>query len=827
MKPLAASRLLLLLLLCIGTNVHATTYYWVKNTAASWNTSSSWSLTSGGPPLVATYPSAAADVAIFNGGGIGNCTVNVNLGISSIQLNAGYTGTVANNGLVTTAVSTSFIIASGTWTSNGGLINITGTYSQTGGTFNGSSAAVTVWGTFTKTGGTLNGSSLYIDFRNNVTISSTGAFNHNSGTVIFSGLTPIINCAVTFAHVTFQPSSASTTATITGTITALGILRIAGTGPVILNGGIVDVYSGVICSNTSTGGGGTAVVKVSGSGTSTVQGTVPLGQSRLPNLTIAVLGGSFGFSGSVTVAGNLLYDPPGTVGINSINHAVGSVVGMTGTNVTLTCSDAAIVSGTSLCWLCDLTLMTGASVQLGSYCDVANLTLQSGTVLDVTAANHGLFVSGNWVNQNTTAGSFNERTGWVFMVGGSITSSVTGGETFYGLELTNSACCVTLVLNSRVNIAFCLKDNFTFNVNLISSPTNAPLVFLDNATMFYSNSTWMTLVVTTTVIKIGNEAFSFPVGYVALSGQRYSRPVSISAPAVATDEFSVQYTNANSNALYPHALRDPSILTLSQCEYWTINRTGVSSVYVTPSFWSTATPACTVVAPNDLVVCRWTGATWFNHGQSSNTFTSGNGTVTSSSAVSAFGVFTIGSSSIANPLPIELISFNAATDEHEVFLNWQTASETNNDYFTIERSQDGATIESIDTVDGAGNSTTVKDYHTTDPAPYAGFSYYRLKQVDFDGHSSYSEWKMVYVESAVAINVYPNPSDGNISINLTGESDALWTLTILDLSGKTVLEQTGPKTAFQSVYVDISQGSYILRLESSTGTYSQFMTITD
>ncbi|MEM9982731.1 MAG: hypothetical protein AAF734_09550, partial [Bacteroidota bacterium] len=85
------------------------------------------------------------------------------------------------------------------------------------------------------------------------------------------------------------------------------------------------------------------------------------------------------------------------------------------------------------------------------------------------------------------------------------------------------------------------------------------------------------------------------------------------------------------------------------------------------------------------------------------------------------------------PLPIELLSFDAkAVSSKEVHLTWQTLTELNNAYFTVERSLDAATWEAIGEVPGAGNSASLLSYLYVDQAPYQGISYYRLKQTDFD-----------------------------------------------------------------------------------------------
>ncbi|MFZ7113727.1 MAG: T9SS type A sorting domain-containing protein [Bacteroidota bacterium] len=106
-----------------------------------------------------------------------------------------------------------------------------------------------------------------------------------------------------------------------------------------------------------------------------------------------------------------------------------------------------------------------------------------------------------------------------------------------------------------------------------------------------------------------------------------------------------------------------------------------------------------------------------------------------------FRAFYLGVRNIA--LPIKLISFNAKIKNNNVNINWATAAEVNNDYFTIERSSDGETFEPLFTKRGAGNSTVTLEYEANDPNPLEGYSYYRLKQTDFDGHFSYSEVETV------------------------------------------------------------------------------------
>jgi hypothetical protein len=118
----------------------------------------------------------------------------------------------------------------------------------------------------------------------------------------------------------------------------------------------------------------------------------------------------------------------------------------------------------------------------------------------------------------------------------------------------------------------------------------------------------------------------------------------------------------------------------------------------------------------------------------------------------------------ALPLPIELLSFDAQLVNDEVELKWTTTTEINNDYFTVERSQDAQTFTPLITVDGAGNSNQVINYESFDTSPLNGKSYYRLKQTDFNGDFSYSAIVAISTTQLIAknpsIKVYPNPSTG-------------------------------------------------------------------
>lgn len=181
-------------------------------------------------------------------------------------------------------------------------------------------------------------------------------------------------------------------------------------------------------------------------------------------------------------------------------------------------------------------------------------------------------------------------------------------------------------------------------------------------------------------------------------------------------------------------------------------------------------------------------------------------------------------------LPVSVIQFNAVLKDDVVFLGWETLSEINNDYFTVEKSKDGVTFIPVATVLGAGNSNTNIKYKETDPYPYLGLSYYRLSQTDFDGTVSFSGIEeIVYMKSKdINLIVYPSPASDFVNLELSGLGDRGYKYQVTDISGRSALrgevtEHTDGQ--IQSIRVDnLRKGYYLVQICTSKGnTYSEFI----
>jgi len=173
-------------------------------------------------------------------------------------------------------------------------------------------------------------------------------------------------------------------------------------------------------------------------------------------------------------------------------------------------------------------------------------------------------------------------------------------------------------------------------------------------------------------------------------------------------------------------------------------------------------------------------------------------------------------------LPIQLLEFSGNVEGDVNLLNWSTATEQSNSYFSIEHSLDAETFDSIGVVAGAGNSTTQRDYDFIDTHPFAGKNYYRLKQVDDNGGSFFTN--IIELDNTPAgftiSNVYPNPTNGLTNIDINSNDAVDIQMEVTDALGRVLLEH--PSSLAQgrnTISVDLSNfttGIYYLNVRGTT-----------
>lgn len=143
-----------------------------------------------------------------------------------------------------------------------------------------------------------------------------------------------------------------------------------------------------------------------------------------------------------------------------------------------------------------------------------------------------------------------------------------------------------------------------------------------------------------------------------------------------------------------------------------------------------------------------------------------------------------GSSCDFSVLPIELLYFKATFQDRDVLLKWATATEINNDFFSIERSSDGRMFNEFARINGTGYSSTTNEYSFLDSNPLSGLSYYRLKQTDYDGIFTYSQ--IIAVENIYNnfdFEIFPNPVEDELNIQWQGELIGNASFKLYDLGG--------------------------------------------
>lgn len=184
--------------------------------------------------------------------------------------------------------------------------------------------------------------------------------------------------------------------------------------------------------------------------------------------------------------------------------------------------------------------------------------------------------------------------------------------------------------------------------------------------------------------------------------------------------------------------------------------------------------------------------------------------------------------SVESPLPIQLIYFEAALQGSSVALSWATASEYNNDFFTIEKSRDTKKIEMVSRVAGQNSSSEVTRYYAEDPEPYNGISYYRIKQTDYGGGSVASPWQVIscqYTQKDMLL--FPNPGNGQqIGIRVSGASSGKAVISMYSSSGELVRMEQVKSFPSSGEYTlrftrPLTPGVYLISVRLKDGLFSK------
>ena len=168
-------------------------------------------------------------------------------------------------------------------------------------------------------------------------------------------------------------------------------------------------------------------------------------------------------------------------------------------------------------------------------------------------------------------------------------------------------------------------------------------------------------------------------------------------------------------------------------------------------------------------------------------------------------------------LPVELLYFNAETEESEVNLRWGTASETNNEVFILERASDGIHFTELARIKGNGTTNEVSNYSFMDINPAIGANYYRLIQVDYNGAFEIFETVLVFFEAVDEMVIYPNPVVEKINVQYgTKFIRTSSELTISSITGEVIWHRSMFLSGSRlEIYIDeLPSGTYLFELKN-------------
>ena len=423
-----------------------------------------------------------------------------------------------------------------------------------------------------------------------------------------------------------------------------------------------------------------------------------------------------------------------------------------------------------------------------------DLILNNG-ILNAGASDYNIALAGDW---NDTGGNFEPGASTVTFDGA-------GDQTITEIDLPNPSGLVTfdnvvvnkptgaLILDQANSTAVEIEGtilasagSITFTNGVLQTTSTELLTIGRYATANNGNTNSY---VDGPVLKRGEFSFTFPTG----DGSIWAPLTVAGNNADRNDLITVQYFDA---AFANTENLAAGLENVSTVEYWDIDVTaGASYTANLTFFWKDQTRSG-ITDGMDLRVARFNTATdtWEEIPQTSiNEGPEGDITVND---VANFSPFTFASGDAnSNPLPVDLLRFEAGLVDEQVELTWVTASELNNDFFEVQRSEDGTDWQIIGEVPGNGTINEEISYSFTDTRPLFGRSFYRLRQVDFDGQFEYSWVAGVdnpFTGEAMEVTVFPNPTEaGNINLRvLTGNRENKISVQLIDGLGHHFIDES-------------------------------------
>ena len=470
-----------------------------------------------------------------------------------------------------------------------------------------------------------------------------------------------------------------------------------------------------------------------------------------------------------------------------------------------------------------------------------NLSIASGASLEI---NDDLFIRKNFTNN----GSFDHNHHEISFIGNIPQQITSGTGTFGDITINNTAGTSNDIL---LMDDLTITDHLTLSNGIINTNSNS-IIFTSSAGTATGNPSSF---VNGRVTRSGITPFVFPTGHVTsrdLDGDAINEdyviwaPIGIEPSANATVSVEYAFDNTSMPDWWEHGGNmDATLHHVSDREYWIVDSdqelTTVTLYWndnahalgdICPHGFDNGNPADFV--PTDMSVAYWSGTMWtdVDYNSGSSVINHDQGHLTSRFAV-PFGTkapkyITFGSKNNLNPLPVDLISFDAECQDYQIEFNWATASETNNDYFVIEMSKDMINFEQVVKIQGAGNSNSINQYQELIETK-KDYNYFRLVQVDFDGKATIYHPIVVNCDSEQEIEpeliVYPNPFNNDFYVELNNFNEKNATIQIIDELGKIIYQESISELNMNNVFylnpTNLKPSMYQLRVVSDENIINQ------
>ena len=562
---------------------------------------------------------------------------------------------------------------------------------------------------------------------------------------------------------------------VSGTITVNSEEATANKG-VIMSGGTLDIDGGVLSSaNEYVQTGGTLEM---GGGNFNV-GTSSDALFKISLGTYNLTDGTIDIQNHNGLSNELIIDGTPTVGtISGGTVKISASSGATEINVNATKKLYNLEIAT-----------TGQTVTL-----IDSLEITDSIKLSAGKLSSGAFdiqLRGNWFNSSADGtASFDGGTGSVIFAGAS-KQYIRGTKvsTFTGLDLNNSS-------NVQLDTTVTVSGALTFVSGKLETSWLDKLVMdnglSDAGLSITGNSSSSYVMGPMSVVNYASsgaylDTLKAPVG----DGVHYS-PVYIIPSGTGTNTWDIRYADSSSASVGSTSKCQGNFKAASTYDMFHVNRVSGTENAKLRFYWNANSNITGAATIHDLVIVHYDKANtcWELVNADTTLYTRDwtNKWVETEFNIIEYSPFAFASKNGLMLLPIELIEFNAILDKEEdvVNLSWATASESNNDYFVVEKRTDQHDFQDLLYSPSLGDSYLRTDYEAQDENPYKGVSYYRLKQVDFDGAYSYSKIKTVINHS----DNYDLEVRGNeLVLKSYSGIDRNYTLQVVDILGRIILNR--------------------------------------